>query len=374
MPFGAEGGIATEGDALPRVTETADGTNLNAVWDIMAQALTVWNQSRSALASLLTFSHTNASDAIPQSQNLSGIFEEATEFGEPESVRPSKYLRLGYTFEHFDTATRFSWKALMAMTQDQVLATHNLAIAGDEHKVNRDILQRLFSPEQLENENATPVFGLWNADGTAPPPYQGKEFTGNHSHYLISDNDEIDSGDIEMLAKTVAEHGYNADPMSQLLLLCNPEQADRIASFKAGEVSANTIVARHDYIPSEGTPAFYAPNEIVGQRAPGKIEGLRVSGSYGPLWVVPLEDVPEDYLAVVSTYGANSPNNAIGFREHPVSAYQGLRHIPGTTPGYPLIESFYTHAYGLGVRRRGQAAVMQIKAAGSYEAPEIWFS
>lgn len=374
VPYGRDGGIVTEGDALPRITESADGVNLNQLWNQLAQAIKVWNEGRTALASLLTFQHTNASDAIPQSAVLPE-FEEATEFGEPESIRPAKYLRLGYTFEHFDAATRFSWKSLMAMTQEQVMATHNYAMEADQNKVNRDILVRLFSPDQLENENATPVYGFWNgSDGQAPPAYKGKTFANTHSHYLVSGNDEIDSGDIETLAKTVSEHGYNSDPNSRLLLLVHPDNADRISSWKAGQVSANTIVANHDFVPSEGTPAFYAPNEIVGQRAPDKIEGLRVSGSYGPLWIVPLDDVPDDYLACVSTYGNNSANNAIGFRQHPVTAYQGLRHIPGPVPGYPLQESFYTRAFGLGVRRRGQAAVMQIKALGDYEAPLIWFA
>lgn len=373
IPFGADGGILTEGDALPRITESADGVNLNAIWNLLAQTIRTWNEGRSALASLLTFQHTNASDAIPQTSVLPD-FEEATEFGEPESIRPAKYLRLGYTFEHFDAATRFSWRALMSMTQEQVMATHNYALEADQNKVNRDILQRLFSPDQTENENATPVYGFWNGDGQAPPSYKGKSFTANHSHYLVSGSEEIDSGDIETLAKTVSEHGYHSDPNSRLLLLVHPDNADRISGWKAGQISANTIVAHHDFVPSEGTPAFYAPNEIVGKRAPDKIEGLRVSGSYGPLWIVPLDDVPDDYLAVVSTYGNNSPNNAIGFREHPVSQYRGLRHLPGPVPGYPLQESFYTRAFGLGVRRRGQAAVMQIKATGEYEAPEIWFA
>jgi hypothetical protein len=374
IPAGADRGIGTEGDALPRVTQLGDGADINAVWQTMAQALQVWNQNRSALASLLTFEHTNASDAIPQSQDLSSIFEEATEFGEPESIRPMGYLRLGYTFEHFDTATRFSWRALMEMSTEQVLATANLAIAGDEHKINRDIMTRLFNPEQTANENETPVYGLWNGDGQVPPAYQGKLFTSNHTHYLVSGNDEIDSGDIEALAKHVGEHGYLADPGAQLLLLCNPEQAEKIASFRAGEISANTIVAHHDYVPSTSTPAFYTPGGIEGKRAPGDIAGLKISGSYGPLWIMPLDDVPVDYLACVATYGQNSPNNVIGFRQHTSSRLQGLLQIPGPVPGYPLQESFFTHSYGLGVRRRGQAAVMQIKETGDYEVPEILFA
>lgn len=48
-------------------------------------------------------------------------FEEATEFGVPTALRePADYLRLGYNFRDYDKATRFTWKALRAMTSEQV--------------------------------------------------------------------------------------------------------------------------------------------------------------------------------------------------------------------------------------------------------------
>lgn len=372
IPFGAEGGIYTEADSLPRVVESIDGTNLNEIWNKLAQALTVWNQSRSALSTLLGFWHTNASDAIPQAHRLAE-FEEATEHGEPEAIRTPNFLRLGYELNWYDAATRYSWQALMAMSEEQILAGANYVMESDENKINREILQRLFNPEPTVNENETPVYGLWSADGQMPPSYLGKQFAANHTHYLVSGNAEIDSGDIETLAKAVAEHGYNADPASQLLLLVNSEHVDKIASFRAGQVSDNTIVANNDFVPSEGTPAFYSTN-IEGKRAPEKVQGLKIAGSYGSSWIVPINDVPEDYLVCVATYGPDSPNNCVGIRQHPVATYQGLRHIPGPVPGYPLQESFYSRGFGVGIRRRGQAAVMQIKESGEYETPDILFA
>lgn len=80
--------------------------------------------------------------------------------------------------------------------------------------------------------------------------------------------------------------------------------------------------------------------------------------------------VPEDYIAVVSTYGPNRPANCIAFRQHVQAAYQGLRLIQGNGQ-YPLQDAFFARGFGVGVRRRGQAAVMQIKASGDYDTPEI---
>ncbi|SDE22864.1 hypothetical protein SAMN04488581_3620 [Mycolicibacterium neoaurum] len=371
LPFGAEGGYGTEGDALPRITHLADGTDLNVIWTEIQQTITAWNEHRSALTALLAYQTTVSADAIPQS-NSEQHFELASEFGEPESLRgPSSHLLLGYTFNDYDAASRFTWKALRAMTTEQVRSAFNTALEMDNRNVNGHILLRLFSPETVENEFGTSVYGFWNGDTLKPPTYLGKPFAANHTHYLVSGAASVDSGDLDTLIKHVQEHGYGMDAGSQLVLLCNPVEADVISTFRVGTESATSVYPAHSYIPSEGAPAFYAPDEIVGKRAPAKFERMRVSGSYGPLYVIPDELVPEGYLAVAATYGPNSPLNPIAMREHENPRYRGFRTIPGTQPGYPLLESFYTRSFGVGVRRRGQAAVMQIKANGTYETPEI---
>lgn len=367
-PFGAEGGYATEGDVL--VNTTADGVDLNVIWAEVAAVIKAWNAERSALASLLAFNTTNTADAIPQSRSVDS-FQEASEYGIPESMRPpSDYHLMGYDFKDWDRRTSFTWKFLRDSTAEQVRAVTNYVLDADNRLTTGTILQRLFDPTQDENEWGHPVYGLFNGDSMVPPAYLGKDFTAAHQHYLVSGSDTIDSGDLETAIRQVTEHGYGTEPNSRLLALMNPAQAEVVSQWKAGEQSATGIIAKHDYIPSAGAPAYFSPDEIVGQVAPESYNGLKVQGSYGPVWVIQSDFVPEDYFAVVATYGANSPNNAIGFREHPQRQYQGLRTIPGVGP-YPLQDSFFTRAFGVGVRRRGQACVTQIKATGSYDIPAI---
>ncbi|CDQ43192.1 hypothetical protein [Mycolicibacterium neoaurum] len=371
LPFGSEGGYATESDALPRVTHLADGVALDVVWREVQQIINVWNEHRSALSSLLSYYTTVSADAIPQAQT-EDYFELATEFGEPESLRaPSDHLLVSYTLNDFDKASRFTWRALRAMSQEQVRANLNYALEADNRLVNGSILLRLFSPEQIENEFGSAVYGLYNADNFKPPTHLGKTFGPSHSHYLVSGSDQVDSGDLDTLIRHVTEHGFGMDNGSQLVLLCNPAEADTISTFRVGTESATGVFPRYDFVPSEGAPAFYAPDEIVGKRAPEKLNGLRVSGSYGPLWIIPDDLIPEGYVTAVATYGPNSPSNCIAVREHGLAQYRGFRTIPGSVPGYPLLESFYTRSFGTGVRRRGQAAVMQIKTSGPYETPAI---
>ncbi|MCB8043602.1 hypothetical protein JM654_03680 [Microbacterium oxydans] len=42
---------------------------------------------------------------------------------------------------------------------------------------------------------------------------------------------------------------------------------------------------------------------------------------------------------------------------------------PNDGSRYPLVNSYFTRGFGVGVRHRGAAAVMQIKASGSYQNP-----
>ncbi|MCA2303103.1 hypothetical protein JF770_05985 [Mycobacterium intracellulare] len=368
-PFGAEGGYATEGDVL--VNTTADGVDLNVIWAEVAAVIKAWNAERSALASLLAFNTTNTADAIPQSRSADS-FEEASEFGEPESMRPpSEYALMGYTFKDYDKASRWTWKYLRDSTAEQVRAVANYALEADNKLTTGTILQRLFDPAQVTNEWGHPVFGLYNGDSMVPPAYLGKEFGTAHQHHLVSGSDTIDSGDLETATRQVTEHGYGTEPNSRLLALMNPAQAEVVASFKAGETNAEGIIAKHDYIPSQGAPAYLQPDNIVGQVAPESYNGLQVQGSYGPVWIIQSDFIPADYFAVVATYGANSSDNVVGFRQHPQRQYQGLRTIPGLNPGYPIQDAFFQRSFGVGVRRRGQACVTQVKATGTYDVPAI---
>lgn len=369
LPFGFDRGISTESDAL--VSVSADGVDLNVIWEQVAAAIDAWNAERSALTSLLAFNTTNSADAIPQAAS-SESFEIATEFGEPEALRaPTAHLLAGYTFEDYDLATRWSWKFLRSATKEQILAQANFALEADNKLVNGAILQRLFDNTTEQNEWAHTVYPIFNGDSVVPLDYLGKSFTAPHNHFLVSGAAELDSGDLEQAAKAVTEHGFGTETNSRLLAFVNPAQAEVISTFKAGVISANGAVAKHDYIPSQGAPAYLQPENIVGKVAPADFNGLAVQGSYGNMWIIQSDYIPEDYFAVVATYGPNSPSNLLGFREHVQTVYRGLRRIPGPVPSYPIQEAYFSRSFGVGVRRRGAAAVVQIKETGSYDVPVI---
>jgi hypothetical protein len=377
-PFGGEGiqgGILSEGDIVPRVTQTADNVDLNVIWQEMQTALGEWNKHRSSIVDLLSYWHTSSADAVPQAL-VESEFERASEFGEPVSMGPpSEYLLLGYTFEDYDRAARFTWRFLRDADARQVRAVLDEAMRGDNTTVTRTILDRLFSPVAQTTDQGHTAFGLWNGtDGMTPPPVLGKTFESNHTHYLASGNDTIDSGDLELTVTKVREHGYAlVDSTEELVCLVHPTESEVIQSFRANVANENAQIAKWDFIRAVNQPAFIISEggSLVGNQPPGTVFNLPTVGKYGPLWIVESNFVPEHYFAVVATAGPGAASNAIGVRQHANRLYQGLRQIPGNANGYPLQDSFYSRSFGVGTRHRGAAVVTQVTDSGSYTAPTI---
>lgn len=374
-PFGAEdysGGYGTEGDI---VFTTNDGVDLNALWAEAQAALSVWNAGRSKLVSILTYPVTNEIESVPQVGEAT--FELASEFGEPQGERLKiGYFQLGFDFADYDRATRFTWKALRDMDGRQVQAINNALLQADERLVFKMVMAAIFDPTNRETDirnNAYKVYPLYNADGTVPPSYRGNTFSGTHSHYMKSGNTVIDSGDLEDAYENIAEHGYTIEAGTQIVCLMNRNQLKEVRKFRMGQVNNNSVEANYDFVPSRSQPAQYldTPMGLLGMLPPDTWNGLRVYGSYADILLVEEPFIPEGYFMMFGTGGAGNLQNLVGLREHKNPVYRGLRILPGNDQRYPLIESYYTRAFGTGIRQRAGAVVMQIGtgANSTYSVP-----
>lgn len=364
--WGGDGGTATEGDVL--VNQTADGVDLNTIWNEVASALSLLNKQRSALASLISYPTVSVGDAVPQ-QVASEHFEVASEFGEAQGIKSEpNALVLGNDFEDHDISTRFTWKALRAMTAEQAKSAVNSVFEADNRNVTGTLLRRMFDNTLSYNEFQHPVYPLWDGVHGSPPPFAGQEFPAQTSHLLASGSNTIDPSDLLTAIRAVTSKGYGISPTSRLLVLAHPDEVDVISTFRAG-IETNGFESKHDYIPSQSAPAFLLPEAIVGEQAPGSFAGVEIAGSWGPAWVSPHYWIPKGYFAVVATGGPNSSMNPVAFRQHVNPAYQGLRMIPGRDQRYPLQESHFARGFGTGVRHRGAACVMQITSALTYTPP-----
>ncbi|MCV7215015.1 hypothetical protein H7J51_06930 [Mycobacterium crocinum] len=361
-------GISTRGDVL--VNMTADGVDLNEVWGELQDVLELWNTERKSVTDLLCYRTVNVADAIAQSVTTDS-FEEATEFGIPQAIRPpSDVLKLGYSFKDWDLRTAFTWKFLREATSEQVTAHVTRVLEADNTLTTGTVLNRLFDPATRLNEWGHTCYGLWASDGMVPPPYLGKTFAGDHTHYLTTGYDVLDPPDVEGLLYHVKEHGYGLHPAVTIVILINPVDFDAagMSSWRAGVEVRTNVKAKWDFIPSALMPAWISDETIHGPVPNSEYNGLQVWGSYAGALVIQSNYVPRGYVAVVATGGPNSDANPVGFREHVNPAYQGLRHIPGNGP-YPIQDSFYVRGFGVGTRHRGAAAVAQITTNTLYTPP-----
>jgi hypothetical protein len=370
-------GIRTSGDVL--VNQTADGTDLNAVWDEFRTVLAFWNTERTSVTDLLAFRTTETAEAVPQTFTV-GSMEKATELGVPKAGGfPGEVLLVGNRFDDYDRASRLSWRFLRDSDVRQVRSVMDNIMAADNKLTTGLILQRLLDPTRGHNEHGVTTYGLYDGAAPGPPPYLGRNFPDTESHYIASGASVIDSGDVEDAIRKMVRKGFGTQTNAQILIFANPDESELIQSWRAGEQSrpaegAETTgpVARYDFIPARNAPPFLTPaGELVGEQVPGEYNGVKVEGSYGPAMLVQSDFVPPEYVLVTASYGKNSPYNPVAFREHPNAAYRGLRLIPGPWTGYPVIESFAARGCGVGSRHRGGAVAIQVTTDATYTAPDI---
>lgn len=364
-------GINVAADIL---TRTADGVDLNVLWNEFADSLTEWNVGRDAIIALFNSPTTDSFAMLPNGGD-SFELEKASQFGVPQAKRVTpNQLRMGFPLEWTDSRTAYTRAFLRDASAEQVRAQHAGFLEADNRYVFREVMTALThlpaSTSRDVNENGVPIFSLWDGLGDyTPPPYAGKTFTSTHSHYLVSGAATVDGGDLKTLIDTIQEHGYGLRSSSeQILIMVHPDEADVIRTFRRDP--ANEDLNPYDFIPSVSAPAYLTDVTIVGDKAPALFNSLPIEGSYGDAWITKNYFVPKGYVIAVATAGPNSARNPLMFREHVNAAERGFRLLP-IYERYPLIDAIYERGMGVGVRHRSAAAVMQIKATGSYTDP-VW--
>lgn len=355
-------------------TRTADGYPLIDIYREFTDALNEWNQKRDVFSALFTSVTTDSFFQLAKNPEQGEDFELQSEFGVPKSMRRNvDYFRMGLPLDFYDAATRFTQAFLRDASREQVELQFSNALEADNRLVFRKTMQALTtkvtSGNRDVNENGVEIFDLWDGSaGETPPAFAGKTFAAGHNHYLVSGAATLDSGDIEALISTIQEHGFGLrNTGERLIVLVHPDQADAIATWRRGVENANSAIAKYDFIPAQGAPAYLTDETIVGDRPPATYNSLAIEGSYGDAWIVKDYQVPTGYVIATATSGSGSTRNPLAIREHVNSEYRGLRLI--TVDNHPLRNSYFQRGIGVGVRNRSAAAVLEIKASGSYVDP-----
>lgn len=364
------GGYNAAGDLL---TQTVDGRDLNDIWSEFQETVAIQNEARSRIVRLLTFPVTQLIERVGQVSTAR--FEVASEYGEPRGMRPAGgYFNLGYDFEWYDLAARFTWKFLAEAPASQIEAINQQALEADNILIFEKVLGALYggnvNREANIDDQLVPVYGLYNGDGTVPPQYKKNTFDGTHNHYMVSGATTVDPVDLDDIHENIVEHGYTSRSGYRHILLVNPREAKTIRTFRVA------TGATYDFIPALGQPDEFFPvdQQLLGSRPQSSYEGLEVIGKYGDLLIVQDDLFPAGYITEIATGGEENLGNPVGFREHVNPSLRGMRLVKGPQADYPLIDSFYNRGFGTGIRQRGGSAVMQITANPSYTAPASYES
>lgn len=351
------------------ITETKDGFPLNGMWKEFQKVIKIWNAQRDALTNLLTFQVTAPIEGVRYPTEAE--FQEATEFGEPTGIRLGPSLRHGYDFKWYDLAIRYTWQFLAETTQAQLVALNNTALEADNRLVFTKIMARLFNNvtnvADIDGDNVN-VYGFYNADTQVPPKWKTTVHVASHEHYMASGAGTVVSEDLDDLIANVTHHGYSQIQGYTLVLMVNEQEADVIRTFTTAGGDKFTFIPSNAGL---GGIIMAANGGILGAPSMKQFPGLVTIGSYGSALIVMEDYVPAGYMVCFATGGPDNIGNPIGMRQHETSSLQGLKLVKGRTPDYPLVDSFYVHGMGTGVRHRGAGAVMKI-TAGSYSIPAAY--
>lgn len=365
---GGADGTNASGDVL---VQTADGVNLNDLWNEFQASLDYYNEKRQNLIDMLSFGVTQNVERvpIPGGENK---FERASEFGEPVGIRTAvNFQSLGYDFDWFDLAIRFTWMFLADAEASQVQSLNGSAMNADTQLLFRKVMEAVFRNVQRSGEvqgEAVNVFPFYNGDGWTPPRFKNFEHDGTHNHFLASGAATVDSGDLDAIIDHLKHHGYGDTPgTAQILILANSQEISTIRSFRVANGDS------YDFIPPQGTtwPRYLTADnpEIQGGQPAQEVGGIEVAGQYGPAIILEESYIPASYLVGFATGGTESPANPVGIREHRNTGLRGLRLVKGRDNDYPLIDSFYQRGFGTGVRHRGNGVVMEITTNADYSIP-----
>jgi hypothetical protein len=371
---GQRSGYLNAGDIL---THTIDGVDLNELWAEFIDANTIYNEHKQGFVGLLTYPVQSDIEMVPQIGDFN--FEEATEYGTPRKANTNiSYYQLAYSYKDWDLGVGYTWKFLRDAPAQQVEAIHTKAIQADQALVFRKTMEALFdnrSRQTIINAMTYNVYPLANGDGWIPPAYKGVSFDGTHNHYLKTNKAVIDPGDFENAVNHLTHHGYGWDTGTQIVFFGSRSEINEIRKWRVGVLSQG-VAANFDFVPAQGQPALLVPNAegLLGGQAPSTWNGLRVTGSYMDVILIEEPLMPTGYGLFMSTGGANTDENIVGIREHSSAEWKGLRLLPGNQQRYPLVDGYYIHGFGTGIRRRTGAVIIQIGVGATYAPPTAYLA
>lgn len=286
---------------------------------------------------------------------LTGTMTRVDEYGRVRTQTTGRPGDTAFPLERFQFAAGFTSDFFRKRTGADLVAVMENAQAAHRKQLVTEIRDRLFSPISYQFEDfltdgkLLTVKGLYNNDGTAPPVSPNlTEFANTHNHYLgFTAYTDVN---FRALINAVREHTDSG------------QVEVHIAAVNEGTVRAFTGFA----------PAMDIEVNVNGATTPTATRALdtrnvnnRFIGRFDGVSVFVKPWIFDNYACAVDV-----SDPVLGIRHPDDAEDEGLRMI-GEIATFPLQSDYWGAEFGIGVRRRGGAAVAQFNAAsaGAYTDP-----
>jgi hypothetical protein len=285
----------------------------------------------------------------------SGTMEEADEYSQGIGKKVSGGGNLGVPLRKHQRNVGWTLDALKVATPADLARQYIAVRTAHQKAIYTRLRQALFTPtnatvaDKLVDRVDLPVKALINADGfpidTGP---NGESFnSATHTHYDA--NATLTAATIDALVTDVLEHTNDGN----IQLIISETNAATVQAL-TGFVALSTALIQSDgagIITTQRLETTRTSNRVIGYWR----------GAY-PIWVKPW-GVANYMLAV------DANRRPLAFRERENAALRGLRLVQKHEHS-PLVVDFMEAEFGLAVRRRTAAAVLQFNN-GTYSAPSV---
>lgn len=344
-----------------RVEDTTALTEVDPVEinDAINQLLARYQRERNEAQSLLVSGEVQRASELVR---LAGIDEgqEIGPDGRPLETHISGEYTAGFPMIRYGWALGYNEETAAALTVGDLDRNVTAKVAGNARRHRRDIAKALFGnanytyTDTIEGAGAVTVVRLANDDGT---DFDGDEVDDNENHYLVSNYVAADisatNNPLVTLANEISEH---FDGTTRIVAFINQAQrADLVDGLATAFVDADIAGI---------TPAAAdARATALGANVPGTFVGVDgASGVYVYVW----DQVPSGYILAMTP---DAPGPVV--RRVPANAALRGFNVRAEEEHYPFYKRTWIERFGYGVRNRLNAAVMQLKASGTYDVPAI---
>lgn len=285
---------------------------------------------------------------------LTGTMTRVDEYGRARTQTTGRPGDTAFPLERFQFAVGFTADFFRKRTGADLVASLENAQAAHRKQLVAEIRDRLFSPfnydfqDFLTDGKVINVKALYNNDGSTPPDSPNLvSFGSTHNHYLGFVGWTADN--FRALINAVREH-TDSGQVEAHIAATNEGDVRNFEGFAPAQdievtVNANTSVATRSLDTRNTTNRFI-----------GRFDGVSV---FVKPWVF------DDYACAVDV-----SDPVLGIRHPDDREDEGLR-LVGQITTFPLQSDYFGAEFGIGVRRRGGAAIADFGATtpGVYRDP-----